>query len=446
MKSIVEKTENNKVKITITVDAETFEKANHSAYLKSRGKINVPGFRKGKAPKAVIIQRYGEGVFYEDAFDEVFPVAYQEAILENDIKPVERPAIDILEIGKEGVKFTCEVTVMPEVKLGDYKGVEIEAPEYKVTAKQVNAQIDSEREKIARWVEVDRKVKKGDRATIDYKGFVADVAFEGGEAQGHPLEIGSGSFIPGFEEQVIGMSKGEQKDVIVTFPTEYHSEELKGKEAKFEVTVHEISVKELPELDDEFAKDVSEFDTLADYKKDIRKKLKEQAKARTESEIENLVVEKVSENSEVEIPQPMIEREIDYMVQDMQRRMSYQGINLEEYLRLTNTELSTLREQFKGDAQKRVKTGLVLEEIQKAENFDVTDEDIDNELEQIAKSGNQSVEEIKKTLTPDNINYLRESVMNKKTVAFLKDNATMKPKEAKKKATKKTAAKEKKED
>jgi trigger factor len=279
MKSIVEKTENNKVKITITVDAETFEKANHSAYLKSRSKINVPGFRKGKAPKAVILQRYGEGVFYEDAFDEVFPVAYQEAILEHDIKPVERPAIDILEIGKEGVKFTCEVTVMPEVKLGDYKGVEVEVPEYKVTEKDVNAQIDREREKIARWVEVERKVEKGDRANINYKGFVDDVAFEGGEAEGHDLEIGSGSFIPGFEDQVIGMEKGETKDIMVTFPTEYHSEDLKGKEAKFVVTVNDIKEKELPELDDEYAKDVSEFDTFDEYKNDISKKLQEKEDA-----------------------------------------------------------------------------------------------------------------------------------------------------------------------
>jgi trigger factor len=425
----------------ITVDAETFEKANHSAYLKSRSKINVPGFRKGKAPKAVILQRYGEGVFYEDAFDEVFPLAYQEAILEHDIKPVERPAIDILEIGPEGVKFTCEVTVMPEVKLGDYKGVEIEAPEYNVTEKQVDAQIQRECEKIARWVEVEREVKKGDRATIDYKGFVDDVAFEGGEAEGHPLEIGSGSFIPGFEDQIIGMKKGEQKDIMVTFPEQYHSEELKGKEAKFEVTVHEIKEKELPELDDEFAKDVSEFDTLNEYKEDIKTKLQEQADARTESEIENLLIERIAQNSEVDIPQPMIEREIDFMVNDMQRRMRYQGIDMEEYLRLTNTELSTLREQFKNDAEMRVKTGLVLEEIQKAENFDVTDEEIDNELEQIAKSGNQSVEDIKKTLTPDNISYLRESVLNKKTVQFLKDNAVLKVK-----TEKKTEEKENKED
>jgi len=439
MASTVEKTENNKVKLTITVDAETFKQANHAAYLKNRGNINIQGFRKGKAPMPIIIQRYGEGVFYEDAFDEAFPKAYADALLEHDVKAVENPSLDILEIGAEGIKFTAEVTVMPEVELGKYKGVKIDAPEAKVAAKEVNAQIEGEREKIARWVDVARAVKKDDKATIDYKGFVDETAFEGGEAQGHVLEIGSGSFIPGFEEQVIGMKKDEKKDVIVTFPKEYQSEELAGKEAKFEVTVHEIKEKELPALDDEFAKDVSEFDTLAAYKKDVKKNLTEAAKKRAESETENLLLQKIVEKSKVEIPEPMIKREIDYMINDMSQRMSYQGINLDDYMKMTNTTVDMLREQYKADAENRVKMQLVFDAIQKAESLEVTDEDVERELEEIASGGGKSVEEVKKTLTDDNINYLKEVALTKKTTQFLKDNAEIKAKEAKKKAPAKKA-------
>lgn len=443
MISIVEKTEKNKVKITITVDAETFKKANHSAYLKARGSINIQGFRKGKAPMPIIIQRFGESVFYEDAFDIVFPEIYSEALKEHDIQPIERPSIDIAEIGDKGVKFTCEVTVMPEVKLGKYKGVKIDVPEYKVTAKEVNAEIDQELQKIARWVDVERVAKKGDKATIDYKGFVDNNAFEGGEAQGHVFEIGSGSFIPGFEDQVIGMKIGEEKDIMITFPEKYHSEELKGKKAKFEVKLHNIKEKELPELDDEFAKDVSEFDTLTEYKKDIKKNLTKQAKQHAESETESMLIKKIVNDSEVEIPDKMIEREIDYMVKDMGRRMSYQGINMDDYMKMTNTDIKTIREQFKADAQNRVKTQMVFSAIQKAESFEVTDEDIDAELKTIAQGGGQSVEDLKKTLNDDNINYLNDMALTKKTSAFLKENAEIKVKEAKKKtpAKKKTTAK-----
>ena len=439
MASTVEKTEKNKVKLTITVDAETFRQANHAAYLKNRGKINVPGFRKGKAPMPVILQRYGEGTFYEDAFDELFPNAYSDALSEHDVKPVENPALDILEIGEEGVKFTAEVTVVPEIELGKYKGVKIEVPEVKIGAKEVNDTVEREREKIARWVDVDRAVKKGDKATIDYKGFVDGEAFEGGEAQGHVLEIGSGSFIPGFEGSVIGMKKGDEKDIMVTFPKEYHSEELKGKEAKFEVKVHEIKEKELPGLDDEFAKDVSEFDTLDEYKKDIKKKLTEAEERRVENEKENLILQKIVEKSNVEIPEPMIRRETDYMINDMAQRMSYQGINMEQYMQLTNTTVDMLREQYKTDAENRVKTQLVFEAIQKKENFEVTDEDLERELEEIASGGSKSVEEVKKTLNEDNMKYLREVALSKKTVNFLKENAEIKVKEAKAKAPAKKA-------
>ena len=439
MASTFEKTEKNKVKLTVTVDAETFKQANQAAYLKNRGKINIPGFRKGKAPLPVIIQRYGEGIFYEDAFDELFPKAYSDALAEHDVKPVENPSIDIEEIGAEGVKFTAEVTVVPEVELGKYKGVKVDAPEVKIGAKEVNAEIDREREKIARWVDVDRAVKKGDRATIDYKGFVGDTAFEGGEAQGHVLEIGSGSFIPGFEDGVVGMKKGEAKDVMVTFPEEYHSEELKGKEAKFEVTVHEIKAKELPELDDEFAKDVSEFDTLEEYKKDVKKKLTEAAQRRADNEIESQILQKIVEKSKMDIPEAMIKRETDYMINDMAQRMSYQGINLEQYMQITNTTVDMLREQYKAEAENRVKTQLVFDAIQKKENFEVTDEDIDRELAEIASGGGKSLEDIKKTLNEDNMNYLKEVALTKKTTKFLKDNAEIKTKETKEKAPAKKA-------
>ncbi|MCK5128699.1 MAG: trigger factor [Clostridiales bacterium] len=442
MKSIVENTEENKVKITITVDAEAFEKANHSAYLKKRSEIDMPGFRKGKAPKEMIIKKFGEGVFYDEAFDIVFPESYGQTIKENDIHPVERPTIDILEIGKEGVKYTCEMFVIPEIKLGKYKGLKVEVPANKVTADMVDAQINGELEKIARWVDVEREVQTGDRTTIDYKGSVDDVAFEGGEAQGHALEIGSGSFIPGFEEQVIGMKVGDQKDITVTFPEEYHSEDLKGKDAKFEVKVNEIKIKELPELDDEFAKDVSEFDTLEEYRKDIDTKLKEQAQARTDNDTENLLIEKMAEGSEANIPQPMIDREVDYMVEDMGRRMSYQGINMEDYLKMTNTDINALREQFKGDAAKRVKIQLMFDEIKKIEKFEVSDEEIDTELEAIVKAqgGAQKLEEIKKTLTPENVEYVKDSVKTKKIMSLVKENAEIKVVAVKKKAPAKKKA------
>lgn len=443
MASTVEKTEKNKVKLTITVDAETFKQANQTAYMKNRGQINIPGFRKGKAPLPVIVQRYGEGVFYEDAFDEVFPQSYSAALEEHDVKPVEHPSLDILEIGAEGVKYTAEVTVMPEVKLGKYKGVKVEAAEYKVGAKEVNEEIEKEREKIARWVNVERAVKTGDKTTIDYKGFVGEDAFEGGEAQGHVLEIGSGSFIPGFEDQVVGMKPGEEKDIMVTFPEQYHSDELAGKEAKFEVKVHEIKEKELPELDDEFAKDVSEFDTLAEYKKDVKKKLTDAAKQRAESETDSSIFQKVVEGCEVEIPEPMITRETDYMINDMAQRMSYQGINLDDYMKITNTTMDMLREQYKSEAENRVKSQLVFEAIQKAEGLEVTDEDVDAELQEVA--GDKSIEEVKKTLNESNINYLKEVALTKKTTKFLKDNAEIKAKQAKKKAPAKKAASDKKE-
>lgn len=443
MKSTVEKTEKNQVKITITVDAETFKSANHGAYLKGKADISVPGFRKGKAPLNIIIQRYGETTFYDDAFDEVFPDAYSSALKENDIQPVERPSINILEIGKQGVKFTCDVTVMPEIKLGKYKGVTIKAAEFKVTAKQVNAQIESERDKIARWVDIERAAEKGDRVTIDYKGFVDEKAFEGGEAQGHDLEIGSGSFIPGFEDQIIGMNKNDTKDIIVTFPEEYHNEDLKGKKARFEVKVNEIKVKEIPELDDEFAKDVSEFDTLDEYKKDIRNNLNEEAKNKRDADIENLLIAEILKDCKVDIPQPMIEREIDNLLNDMQRRMSYQGIKMEDYLRMTNTDINTLREQFKNDAENKVKTQLMFDAIKKAENFEVTDTDIEAELEIIAKSSAKSIEEIKKTFNEDNMSYLKDTAMTKKTMKYIKDNATINvlPEKKKAPANKKTSAK-----
>ncbi len=446
MASTVETTDKNKVKLTITVDAETFKQANQTAYMKNRGKINIPGFRKGKAPLPVIIQRYGEGIFYEDAFDEVFPKAYSDALTEHDVKPVENPSLDILEIGAEGVKFTAEVTVMPEVELGKYKGIKADKPEVKIGAKEVNAEVKKEQEKIARWVEVERAVKNGDKATIDYKGFVGEEAFQGGEAQGHVLEIGSGSFIPGFEEQVVGMKAGEEKDIFVTFPEQYHSEDLKGKEAKFEIKVHEVKQKELPELDDEFAKDVSEFDTLAEYKKDIKKKLTEAAEKNAEAELENSILQQVIDNAKVDIPEAMIARETDYMINDMAQRMSYQGINLQDYMQMTNTTVDMLRGQYKADAENRVKMQLVYDAVKKAENMEVTDADIDRELEEIAQGGGKSVEEIKKTLNDDNINYLKEVALNKKITQFFMDNADIKVKETKKKAPAKKAPAKKDED
>ncbi|EOC99600.1 trigger factor [Caldisalinibacter kiritimatiensis] len=427
MKSQVISKENTKVTLEIEVDVEKFEEAVQKSYLKNRKRFNIPGFRKGKAPRKIIESRYGKGIFYEDAINIVLPEAYDKAIEENELEPIDRPSIDIKELeDNKPVVFTVEVTVKPEVKLGDYKGIEVEKVEYNVTEEDVEEEIKRMQERNARLVEVqDRAVKEGDILTIDYKGFADGEQFEGGTAENQTLEIGSGRFIPGFEDQLVGKNKGDEVEVNVTFPEDYHAEDLAGKEAKFEVKIHEIKEKELPELDDEFAKDVSEFDTLDELKEDLKKRLEEQAENREKVENENNVIEKVLENTEVEVPEVLVDREIDYQVRDFEQRLLMQGLKLDQYLEMTNTKLEDVKEQIRPNAEKAAKTDLVLEAISEAENIEATDEDLDKELERMAEQYNQDADKFKENMRKGDLEYLKVGIIKRKTVEFLVENAKL---------------------
>ncbi len=424
MNSKVEKLETNKVKLEIEVDAARFEEGMKKSYLKNVKRFNVPGFRKGKAPRQIIENYYGEGVLYEDAINEVCPEAYDAAIEEHNLEPVDRPEIDILQIGGgENLIFTATVTVKPEVELGDYKGIEVNKVEYNVTDEDVEREIKIAQDRVARWVAVeDRPVQEQDRVTIDYAGFIDEEQFPGGTAENQSLEIGSGHFIPGFEEQIVGMNIGEEKEIQVTFPEEYHAEDLKGKMATFKVKLHEIKEKEVPDLDDEFAKDVSEFDTLEEYKADIRNKLEENAANRAKFEMEDQLVKKVVENASVEIPDVMVERQVDSLIRDFEYRLMYQGLNLDKYLEYTGTSKEDFRAQYRDEAYNRVKTQLVLEKISKIENVVAEEEDINKEISRMAEQYKREVEEFRSTLREEDIDYLSDGVVLQKTIDFLTAN------------------------
>ena len=383
----MEKLEGSKVKLTIEVSAEQFEAATQKAYQKAGKRFNVPGFRKGKAPRKVIENMYGPLAFFDDAFDIVYPEAYQAAIAEQGVEPVDRPdvSIETLPEGETPLVFSLVVAVKPEVELGAYKGIEVEKRAYNVTDDEVDAAIAQLQEGVARMVDVDRPVENGDTVNLDYSGSVDGVKFDGGTAQGQTLTIGSGQFIPGFEEQMVGMAVGEEKDIEVTFPEEYHAENLAGKKAVFAVKVNGIQVKELPTLDDEFAKDVSEYDTLEALRDAKRQELLEQAEKNAKIQKENDVVRKAVENATVEVPDAMVERQIDSFLQDMGYRLQMQGISLEDYLKYTNTEISALRDQYRADAALRVKSQLVLEAISKAEAIEATPEEIGDKVAEYAK-------------------------------------------------------------
>ena len=367
-----EKISGNKAKLSFVIPAEEFEASVQKTYLKERGKINVPGFRKGKAPRSVIQNMYGKGVFYEDALDAIFPDMYDAAIEAEKLEPVDQPSVteldwDAVEHGQD-VKMTIEVFVYPEVTLGDYKGLTVEIERKTVTEDDINAKIQQDRAKASRTEEVlDRPVQMMDVVNLDYAGTVDGVAFEGGTAEGQTLTIGSHQFIPGFEEQMVGMCVGEEKDLKVTFPAEYHAEELAGKDAVFHVKVNTISVTEMPELDDDFAADVSDFDNFADYKANIEKELKEQAEKQDKIAAENAVVEKATENAAVDIPAAMISREVQNELRQMEMRMAYQGVSMADFLKYTGQTREQLGEQYRGQAERRVKMQLVLEAIRKAE-------------------------------------------------------------------------------
>ena len=393
----VEKLEKNMAKLTIEASAEDFEKAIQKVYLKARGKINIPGFRKGKAPRKLIEKMYGTGVFYEDAANDLIPTAYAEALKECDLEIVSRPEINVtqIEAGKPFI-FTAEVAVKPEVTLGEYKGVEVEKSDVEVTEEDINKEVDKERENNSRTIDVDdRAVENGDIIKLDFDGSVDGVPFEGGKAENYTLTIGSGSFIPGFEDQLIGTKIGEEKDVTVTFPEDYHEKSLAGKEAVFKCKVNAISVKELPEADDEFASEVSEFETLAEYKEDIKKKLTEKKEKAARAKKEAQAIEKAVENATMEIPDAMIDTQVQSMMEDLARRMQSQGLSLEQYFQFTGMDVKKMHDQMKPEALKRIQNSLVLEAVAKAENIEISDEKVDEEIAKMAEAYKMEVEKLK---------------------------------------------------
>ncbi|NLY45536.1 MAG: trigger factor [Tissierella sp.] len=425
MSVVLEKKENNKVSFNFKLEADKFEKALQETYLKNRGRFNIPGFRKGKVPRKIIEVNYGEEVFYEDAINLLLPEAYDSAVKELELEPVDTPDVDIEEIVKgEPILVKVEVDVKPEVKLGDYKSIELEKVEYNVTDEAIEHELHHVQEDNARLTSVDRAVKEGDLLTIDFAGFLGEEQFEGGTAEGYELQIGSNTFIPGFEEQLIGKNKEEEVDVNVTFPEEYHEESLAGKDVVFKVVIHDIKEKELPELDDEFAKDVSEFDTIAEYKESIKSKLEEELKNQEKVEKENKIVEAAIELAEVDIPNGMIESQIDNELRQFDFRLRNQGLELEKYLELTGSKIEDMREQFREVAEKRVRADLVLEAIAKAEAVEVNDEDIDKELAKMAEQYNaEDVEEFVADMKKGDLEFLNAGISNGKVIDLLLENA-----------------------
>ena len=417
----VEKLEKNMAKLTVEVSAEDFKAAIKKAFNKNKNRFAIPGFRKGKAPQAMLEKMYGEGVFYEDAADEAINASYAEAMKESGLDIVSRPEVTIEKIGKdEPFVYSALVAVKPEVTLGQYKGVEVEKADASVSAEDVEAELKKVQEQNARLLTVeDRGVEDGDQTVIDFEGFVDGKGFEGGKAEDYPLTIGSHSFIDTFEEQLIGKKIGEECEVNVTFPTEYHAADLAGKPATFKVTVKEIKVKELPELNDEFASEVSEFDTLDEYKKDVEKKLVEKKEIEANSKNEDAVVAKVVENATMEIPDKMIDAQAENMVQDMARRMQSQGLSLDMYLKYTGMTVEQMKEQARPDAEKRIRTRLVLEAVAKAENIQISDEKVDEEVAKMAEAYKMEVEKLKSYMSESDVKQMKEDLAVQQAVDLL---------------------------
>ena len=434
----VEKTEKaNEVKLEITIEAEKFDNAMKKVYFQNAKYFNIPGFRKGKAPMNIVEKYYGAQIFYEDAFNEVATEAYDEALEANKIDAVSRPVVDIkqMEKGKD-VIFTAVVQTKPEVELGKYKGIEIPKVEYKVEEKDIEHELGHMQEHNSRLITVDdRALENGDIATIDFEGFVDGVAFDGGKAEGHELEIGSGSFIPGFEDQLVGMKIDEEREIKVTFPKEYFSKDLAGKEAMFKVKLHEIKRKELPELDDEFAKDVSEFDTLAELKASIKEKIEKNNEQRQKYETEDLAIKAVCEDVKVDIPSGMVEFEVENMMKDFEQRLSYQGLNLDQYLKMIGKTEEEMKKEYEPQAIEAIKSRLVLEAIIKAEKIEASEDEIKAKMEERAKNYGKKVEEISEN---ENLKrYLKEGIESEKALEFIVSNAKFTAKKAEKKAEKK---------
>ena len=426
MTSTFEKLSSNKVKLNFTVEPEKFEEGVKKAYQKMVKKINIPGFRRGKAPMKVIEAHYGESVFYEDAFDAIFPEIYQQALTEHNVDVVDRPELDVQQIGRgKELKFTVEVFVRPDVTLGEYKNLGIVKTVDEVTEDDVKAEIERARDRASRWIEVtDRAAKLDDQVNINYAGFLGEEQFAGGTAENHDLILGSGSFIPGFEDQLVGAEIGSDVDVNVTFPEQYHSEELAGKAVVFHVHVNSIREKEMPELDEDFVKEVSETaNTVEEYKAEIRERLEKQAENRAETAFENEVIEKVCENAEVDIPEAMIEEQIDNMLRDMEMRMMYQGMKLDDYFKYTGQTREQVREMYKPSAEERVKTQLVIAAVMKAEEIKADEAEIDAEIAKYADQNKKSLDEFKAMLSDGDKEYFSEIASLQKTIAFLKDHA-----------------------
>ncbi len=428
MECKVEKTKNaNEVKLNVTIEAEKFDEAIKKVYFKSAKYFNIPGFRKGKAPMNIVEKYYGKEIFYEDAFNEVVPEELEKAVEENKLEVVSRPDIDVTQIGKgQDLIFTAIFQTKPEAELGKYKGVEIKKIEYKVTDEDVEHELGHMQEHNSRLISVeDRPVEKGDIANINFEGFVDGVAFEGGKAENHDLEIGSNTFIPGFEDQIIGMKIDEEKDIQVKFPDEYFSKDLAGKDATFKVKVNEIKKKELPTLDDEFAKDVSEFDTLKELKESIKKKQQEQNDERAKYETQDAVIKAVCENVKVDIPSGMVETETENMVKDMEQRLSYQGLRLDQYLQMMGKTREEMQKEYEPQAIEAIKSRLAIEAVIKAEKIEVADIDIDEKIKEMAKNyGRENDEEFLKN---ENVrNYIKQGLESEKALEFLVENAKIK--------------------
>lgn len=427
MEAKMEKIEANVVKFEVRVEAEKFTAALNKAFNKNRNKFNIPGFRKGKVSMAMVKKFYGLEVLFDDAVNTVISETYPSVIDENNIRPVDFPSIDVLEVGEgKELVYTATVTVYPEIELGEYKGLDIKKPVYEVSEEEIENQLKGMQEKSAR-VEVKAEgssVENGDIAVIDFKGFIGDVAFEGGEGHDYPLEIGSGSFIGNFEEQLVGMKVNDSKDVVVTFPENYGKEELNGKEAKFEVTVKEIKVKELPAIDDEFASEVSEFETLEALKADMREKLTAANEEKAKREFEDALVTAVIENSKMDVPAVMIEKEIDAMVADLENRLKYQGLTLDQYMQFTGNDTEKMRSYMKENAEKKVKGELVIEALAKAEDIKATEEEINEKALELAKmyTSEDKVEDMAKMLATAQKAMIEKEVVVVKVIKLLEDN------------------------
>ena len=424
----VEKLEKNMAKLTIEVPASDLEKALQSAYKKQKNKISLPGFRKGKVPRQMIEKMYGAEIFFDDAANEIIPKAYADAYDECELEIVSRPEINIVQIEKgKPFIFTAEVATKPEVTLGEYKGLEVDKVSTRVTQKEVEAKIEEEAEKNARTVTVeDRAVQDGDEVILDFEGFVDGEAFEGGKGENYPLTIGSGSFIPGFEEQLVGAEAEKEVEVKVTFPEDYHAEELKGKVAVFKCTVHEIKAKELPEIDDEFAAEVSEFDTLDEYKADVKAKIKEQKATDGKRKQEDQAVEQAIKNASYEIPDAMVDTQISQMANDFAQRIQSQGLTMEQYYQFTGMTEEKMNEEFKPQAVKRIETRLVLEAIAKAENIEISDEKLDEEIAKMAEAYKMEADKLKEFMGDAEKKQMKEDMAVQEAVTFLVENAVEK--------------------